>query len=188
MSPCRRHVWPPARITTIIISGRIFHLCWHHSPNQSPWRSNAQGVGHRADAEVLALDLAVPRNDRDAASEDRTHNLGIMGPTRYQLRYSRSDIAKTHMSSSCRIGSQILLSPSAGERGTQKRLFSFRAHCCSWPHAPTHLTSVFMSFRHATQASIAQLAERRPRKHTVVGSSPTGVLSRSESNRLCVPH
>ena len=30
----------------------------------------------------------IPTN---AASEDRTHDLGIMRPTRYQLRYSRSE-------------------------------------------------------------------------------------------------
>ena len=29
----------------------------------------------------------------NAASEDRTHDLGIMRPTRYQLRYSRLEHA-----------------------------------------------------------------------------------------------
>ena len=39
--------------------------------------------------------IGVPSKSKDAASEDRTHDLRIMRPTRCQLRYSRLDAYPT---------------------------------------------------------------------------------------------
>lgn len=56
----------------------------------------------------------LPRSvERNAASEDRTHDLGIMRPTRYQLRYSRPNRVSTienampHASSSFIVANNI---------------------------------------------------------------------------------
>ena len=49
------------------------------------------GGGERPEATALIARLSDGECE-NVASEDRTHDLRIMGPTRYQLRYRRHDI------------------------------------------------------------------------------------------------
>ena len=46
-------------------------------------------LSHLCEWEYQREDLVQRHLSTNAASEDRTHDLGIMRPTRYQLRYSR---------------------------------------------------------------------------------------------------
>ena len=51
-------------------------------------RAEAEGVGHDMASSGLCPDAPMSTT-KNAASEDRTRDLRIMGPTRYQLRYRR---------------------------------------------------------------------------------------------------
>ena len=51
-------------------------------------RAEAEGVGHDMASSDLCPDASMSTT-KNAASEDRTHDLRIMRPMRYQLRYCR---------------------------------------------------------------------------------------------------
>ena len=119
---------PRVRIPSVSISRQFVRISNCEEVPQAPWRrflpsipqqppqeqrvamKRAEKIGSSLSCEfdtgMSILESRTHENSAcavkraNAASEDRTHDLGIMGPARYQLRYSRYDTAKKHMFSS----------------------------------------------------------------------------------------
>lgn len=59
---------------------------------RAPSHAPAASIIRTAPDKLIAWHALAPPAESNAASEDRTHDLRIMRPTRYQLRYRRPDV------------------------------------------------------------------------------------------------